>query len=405
MGGLRIHAGSAPTRLGDLRGRCPGLDGSGQTVAIIDAYDSPTIAADASTYSQRHGLPRADITRFASPLATNTPEIPGTFADPQGWAGEETLDVEAVHSMAPGARLVYEGADSPLNTSFSMALNDVVDNARAQIISNSYGNAGDFDNSSDDDPIFQQAAAEGIGVYFSSGDEGDETKDANGPGDREVDAPANDPLVTAVGGTSLAVNADGGYGFEAYWGTSSSTLSGGAWSPASPGDYLYGGGGGTSQTYAQPSWQRGIVHASIASYFAGKPVAVDAGDANGDVRVPGRAVPDLSMVGDPNTGFLVGQTQDFSSPALGLPTDDNHYSEYRIGGTSLSCPLFAGVMALADQASGRPAACARSQTGVRTGRRRRRPRTLPPSRSTRRGRGRGRRPAAPERARSAPPRC
>src|SRR5205085_1508355 len=42
-----------------------GIDGSGQTVAIIDAYDSPTIGADANTYSQRHGLPRADITRTA----------------------------------------------------------------------------------------------------------------------------------------------------------------------------------------------------------------------------------------------------------------------------------------------------------------------------------------------------
>jgi subtilase family serine protease len=334
-----------------------GLTGRGQTVAIIDAYDSPTIAADANTYSHRHGLPAAHITRHASPLATNTPEVPGTFVDPQGWAGEETLDVEAVHAMAPRARIVYEGADTPLNVSLSMALNDVVDNARAQIVSNSYGSAGDFDNSSDDDPILEQAAAEGIGIYFSSGDEGDETKDPNGPGDREVDAPANDPLVTAVGGTSLGVTKRNRYGFETYWGTAKSTLGGGAWSPAPPGDYLYGGGGGTSQTYAEPSWQRGIVPGSIARYFAGKPPAADAGDANGDVHVPGRAVPDVSMVGDPNTGFREGITQDFSSAASGLPglpTDDNRYGEYRIGGTSLSSPLFAGVMALADQASGRP---------------------------------------------------
>jgi subtilase family serine protease len=178
--------------------------------------------------------------------------------------------------------------------------------------------------------------------------------DPNGPGDREVDAPANDPLVTAVGGTSLGVNASNGYGFETYWGTASSSLSGSAWSPTPPGEYLYGGGGGVSQTYAEPSWQQGIVPASIAGYFAGKPAGADSGDANGDVHVPGRAVPDVSMVGDPQTGFLVGQTQDFSSPALGLPTDDNHYGEYRIGGTSLSCPLFAGLMALADQASGKP---------------------------------------------------
>ena len=59
----------------------------------------------------------------------------------------------------------------------------------------------------------------------------------------------------------------------------------------------------------------------------------------------GRAVPDVAMVGDPNTGFLIGQTQTF-------PDGHSAYSEFRLGGTSLSSPLFAGVMALADQAAG-----------------------------------------------------
>jgi subtilase family serine protease len=331
-----------------------GITGKGQTVAIIDAYDSPTIQDDVNTYSQRHGLPPAKITRVASPIATNTPEVAGPI-DPQGWAGEETLDVEAVHAMAPDASIVYAGADSPFNVSLTMTLNDVVDNKRAQIISNSYGSASDSDNSSDDDPAFAQAAATGIGIYFSAGDEGDETKDPNGPGDREVDAPANDPLVTAVGGTSLAVGKKDNYLFETGWGSSSSTLTSNAWSPAAPGDWIYGGGGGTSQTYAQPSYQAGIVPNDIASYFAGKPAEADAGDANGAIHVPGRAVPDVSMVGDPNTGFVEGLSEDFSSPATGLsPPDDVHYGEYRIGGTSLSSPLFAGLMALADQAAGKP---------------------------------------------------
>jgi subtilase family serine protease len=330
-----------------------GIDGRGQTVAIIDAYDSPTIQQDADTYSQRHGLPAANITRVASPIATYTPEVPGTLLDPQGWSGEETLDVEAVHSMAPRAAIVYEGADSALDYSLEAAMNDVVDNDRAQIVSDSYGGAGDFDNSGDWDPIFLQAAAQGIGVYYSSGDEGDETQDPNGPGDREVDTPVNSPYVTGVGGTSLAVTSTDGYGFETGWGTAKSTLTSGTWSPAPPGDWTYGGGGGTSQTYAQPDWQRAVVPGAIASYWAGKPAEADAGDANGDVHVPGRAVPDVSMVGDPNTGMLIGQTQDYSGNPIDLPGDDQHYGEYRIGGTSLSCPLFAGVMALADQAAGR----------------------------------------------------
>jgi subtilase family serine protease len=347
--------GYTPAQLEGAYGVSPllshGIDGRGTKVAIVDAYDSPTIAADANQYSHLHGLPAADITRHASPVATNSPEIPGSPIDPQGWSGEETLDVEAVHSMAPGADIVYEGADSAFNFDLTAAENDIVANHLAQIITNSFGSAGDFDNSSDWDPIFLQAAAEGIGVYFSSGDQGDETQDPNGPGDREVDSPANSPYVTAVGGTSLAVTKGNGYGFETGWGTGKSTVSGGQWSPDPPGDWIYGGGGGTSQTYAQPDYQKGVVPDSIAGHFAGKPAEADAGDANGDIHVPGRAVPDVAMDGDPTTGMLVGQTQNFSGNPVVLPGDDVRYGEYRIGGTSLSSPLFAGVMALADQAS------------------------------------------------------
>jgi hypothetical protein len=72
--------------------------------------------------------------------------------------------------------------------------------------------------------------------------------------------------------------------------------------------------------------------------------------------VPGRVTPDVAMLADPNSGFLIGLSQDFDQAAnplgLPLPTDDTHYAEYRIGGTSLASPLFAGMMALADQAAG-----------------------------------------------------
>ncbi|TMK38603.1 MAG: serine protease [Actinobacteria bacterium] len=331
-----------------------GLDGRGQTVAVIDAYSSSTIQQDVDTYSDRHGLPHASLQQVRSAVASSTPQVPGTQVDPQGWAGEETLDIEAVHAMAPGARIVYEGGDSSLNVSLTQALNDVVANHRAQIVTNSYGSAGDVNQQSDLDPIFAQAAAEGMGIYFASGDAGDETKDPNGPHDREVDSPGNDPMVTAVGGTSLGVGASGEYLFETGWGTYQSSLSGGAWSPAPPGNWQYGGGGGTSQTYGQPDWQRDVVPSDLASYWQGKPAEANAGDANGQIHVPGRAVPDVALDADANTGFLEGLTEDFSDPPTGLPTDDDHYGEFRVGGTSLSTPLFAGIMALADQAAGRP---------------------------------------------------
>ena len=87
-------------------------DGSGQTVAIIDAYASPTIAADANEWSVNRGLPQFKANQFTQVVAPGTYHNPesGKKQDPQGWYGEETLDVEAVHGMAPGANIVYVGA-------------------------------------------------------------------------------------------------------------------------------------------------------------------------------------------------------------------------------------------------------------------------------------------------------
>jgi subtilase family serine protease len=231
--------------------------------------------------------------------------------------------------MAPGANVLYVGAKDCNDESLITAMNKIVDGRLAQIVSNSYGDFGE------DVPrgivrawndTFRQASIEGIGVYFSSGDSGDEIANI---GTRATDFPASDPLVTSVGGTSLGVGQSNNYLFETGWGTSTSTLTNGDWAPAPPGDYLYGGGGGTSQLFAEPGYQKGVVPGRIARYFGGR---------------PGRAVPDVAAVGDPQTGMLVGQTQTFP--------DGTRYGEYRIGGTSLSSPIFAGIMALADQAGG-----------------------------------------------------
>jgi subtilase family serine protease len=100
-----------------------------------------------------------------------------------------------------------------------------------------------------------------------------------------------------------------------------------AWEPPYPGDFLYGGGGGVSSLFAEPFYQRGVVPNALAQGH--------------------RASPDIAMDGDPQTGTLVGETQTF-------PDGSVRYSEYRIGGTSLSSPLYAGLEALADQAAGHP---------------------------------------------------
>jgi subtilase family serine protease len=309
-----------------------GNDGSGQTVAIIDAYASPTIVNDVNTYSSLHGLPALKPGQFKQVVAPGTFHHPeaGLKQDPQGWYGEETLDVEAVHTMAPGANIVFVGAPND-RRDLDAALNHVIDKGLAQIITNSYGYPTELVPPGLVKPINDsliQAAIEGIGVYFSSGDDGDEVANI---GFRSVDWPAASPWVTAVGGTTLAVTAGNNYLFETGWGTMKSVLTGNQWDPKPPGNFIYASGGGTSWLFPQPFYQVGVVPSAISGYFGGS----------------GRAVPDVAMVGDPNSGMLEGQTQTF-------PDGSVQYGEYRIGGTSLSSPLFAGLMALADQAAGHP---------------------------------------------------
>jgi subtilase family serine protease len=249
------------------------------------------------------------------PGVYNRPQNPSQ--DPQGWYGEETLDVEAVHGMAPAAKIVYVGAPNNYQD-LDAAMNHVVDQRLAQIVTNSYGFSTELLPNGYVKPFEDtliQAAAEGIGVYFSSGDNGDETSRF---GFATTDWPVSSPWVTAVGGTSLGVSQDNTRAIETGWGTSNYSCNTTTLVCKRAG-WLYGAGGGVSQIFAKPAYQSSL-------------------------NLSGRGVPDVAALGDPQTGMLVGQTQSFP--------DGNYYDEYRIGGTSLASPIFAGLMALADQAAG-----------------------------------------------------
>lgn len=305
-----------------------GNDGTGVTIGVIDAYASPSIESDVETYSHLHGLPsiKGHFTQVVAPGTYN--RATNNRQDPGGWAGEETLDVEAVHTMAPGADIVYIGAPNNYRD-LDAVMNRVVDKHLADIVTNSYGYGGEalpggYIKPSLDTQI--QAAAEGISLLYSSGDSGDETGGVAGA-TPTPDWPASSPFVTAVGGTSLGVSADNTRQFELGWETGRSKLSNGAWTAPT---YQYGSGGGTSRLFAQPSYQAGVVPSSISQTYGGAPM---------------RAVPDVSALGDPTTGMLVGETQS-------LPDGTAAYSEYRIGGTSLASPLYAGMLALAAQQAG-----------------------------------------------------
>jgi subtilase family serine protease len=306
-----------------------GANGSGTTVAIVDAFASPTLYADAAEYAKRNDPSHPLLTsQFSEKVFPANPELePPDQCDAAGWYGEQTLDVEAVHAMAPGAKILYVGGSDCQDASLDEALNWIVAGHTADIISNSYGDAGEDIPASEVrvwNQIETQAAMEGIGVYFSSGDNGDEAARLGTP---SADFPASSPWVTAVGGTSLAVGKDGKKLFETGWETGKSVLTNGAYVPGPPGAYTTGSGGGTSVLFDQPFYQKGLV-----------PDALSTQNQHGNHK--GRVVPDISAVGDPNTGFLVGQTQTFP--------DGVYYSQYRIGGTSLSSPILAGIVAVSD---------------------------------------------------------
>jgi len=188
-----------------------------------------------------------------------------------------------------------------------------------------------------------QAGVQGVGLFFSSGDSGDEAANLGFP---SPDFPASLPSVTAVGGTSLALGQTGQALWEVGWETGVSRLEapavdagadaaddagatdGGAlvWTPGAPGSFVFGAGGGTSSVYEQPAYQVGIVPTALANLPG----------------APARVVPDVAMLADPMTGFLIGQTSRAGS-----------YGESVIGGTSLACPLFTATVALAQQNAGR----------------------------------------------------
>lgn len=303
--------------------------GKGVRVAITDAYASPTIAFDAATYANKHGDAAWSTGQLNQVLPKSYKKTKD--CDAAGWYGEESLDVEAVHAVAPNANVTYVGAASCFDDDLLDSLGKIVDNHLADIVSNSWGDIEA--NQTPDlaaayDQVFQLGAVEGIGFYFSSGDDGDQVANT---GTKQVDTPANSAWVTAVGGTSLAVGRDNQYLWETGWGTEKATLSadGKSWTNF-PGAFTSGAGGGTSKTVAEPFYQKGVVPDALAK----------ANSADGN-----RVVPDIAAIADPNTGFKVGQTQTF-------PDGSQQYSEYRIGGTSLAAPVIAAVQALAQEARG-----------------------------------------------------
>jgi subtilase family serine protease len=333
--------GYTPPQLRGAYGLTSAQNGSGVTVAIVDAYASPTLFSDAHQYAANNDpsnpLRQSQFSEILAKKFDDGAQCQGQNA----WWGEQTLDVEAVHATAPGANILYAGAENCENPLFDMD-QKIIDKHLASVITNSWADTGGdlLETASSRaafDSVLQMAAATGVSVLYSSGDEGD-----NGVyfGTAVPDYPASSPWATAVGGTTLQVGSANQRIGEYGWSTARALFCNsdvevlgackknqlGTWLPAS---YDYGAGGGTSYSYLEPYYQAGVVPTSES-------------EMRGSTAM--RVLPDFSMDADPTTGMLVGETQTFP--------DGTYYDQYRIGGTSLASPLLAGAIARADERAG-----------------------------------------------------
>jgi subtilase family serine protease len=294
-----------------------GYNGSGQTIVIVDWCGSLTIQSDANAFSAKFGLQQLTSSNF------QIINYPG----PSQCAGEDpeiNIDVEWSHAIAPGANIDLL---VPPTSSFQD-----VDNAElyavtrnlGKVMSCSFGSEEFYTETKQLDTanlINEMAAAQGISVNYASGDEGDYTFDI--PGFQpSVSAPADSPYGTAVGGVSLALNSSNGIAWQTGWGTNLNDLTGGGaiFNPPTDQFFDFGSGGGSSGVFAKPAFQSNL---------------------------PGtfRQLPDISWLADPYTGAVI---------AIGAPLQFPPQVWQAYGGTSVACPMFSGLWAIANQEAGTP---------------------------------------------------
>jgi subtilase family serine protease len=309
----------------DLKGLwAKGLNGKGQTIVVVDAFGSPTIAHDLSVFDATFHLPAPPSFKVITPVGPIAP-FSELAKDRTGWAFETSLDVEWAHAIAPRANilLVETPTDEVEGTSgfpdIVAAENYVIAHHLGSIFSMSFGaTEGTFTGLSQITPLrsaFIAGTAAHATFMSGTGDEGSSNyqSDASTLYTTPVSSwPDTDPLVTAVGGTKLSLTSTG-----------SRTSADVVWNDQSLNGSPSATGGGLSSLFARPSYQN-----SVSSVVGAA-----------------RGVPDISMSGA--CSGLVDIYVGISGPRQG----PGWYAEC---GTSESTPLLAGIVAIADQLAGHP---------------------------------------------------
>ncbi|WP_316745584.1 hypothetical protein [Streptomyces sp. MK7] len=258
-------------------------DGTGQTIAIVDAYHYPTAKDDLNHFAAHFNLPPTcdsvstgtDCFDFQQVYADGTqPEVD------TGWNEEAALDIEWAHSAAPHAKIVLVEAKDPTMAALSLA-EDAAAALHPAAVSNSWG-AGEFS----EEAFYDGHCKLTDSVCVQS------TGDFGYPGSYS----ATNPYALAIGGTTLRLDADGNTIDETAWRST---------------------GGGLSYFEPRPAYQDGVQPSPL------------------------RATPDVSFVADPATGVPVYLTMTYGGAS--------HSMWFKVGGTSLSAPIWGAIIASADQ--------------------------------------------------------
>jgi hypothetical protein len=266
-------------------------DGSGTTIAIVDAYNDPNVASDLDAFDKQFGAAASGPTLYqqygaASSFLKVVNQTGGGSlpTSDTGWSEEIALDVEWAHAIAPGARILLVEANSSSYTDLLAGVTYAAKQPGVVAVSMSWGGS-EFSGETSFDSAFQTPSGHaGVTFVVSSGDTG-----------APASYPATSPNVLAVGGTSLYLNASGGISSESAWS---------------------GSGGGISTLEPQPSYQNGVVIQSSTM----------------------RTNPDVAYDADPNTGFPEYNSYSFPSSPW-----------QQFGGTSDAAPQWAALIAIADE--------------------------------------------------------